>query len=755
MRKDNVDLICDIAELAGLFEKSSSLQDFLQTASGIIAWHMKAAVCSIYLYDETREELTLFATQGLKSDAVGQVRLKLGEGITGLALKELRPICEGRGSTNPAFKFIPGTDEERYEAFLAVPIVRGLTRVGVIVTQDPKPDYFDENDVKALRAIAGQLASTIENAKLFLSLHQARELRPEPQTEPDELRFLTGRPASEGIAVGQGSIIGMIDEEVMRRFDEDPTPRTMDDFTHAMADTEKQLTALQKELEEKLSDVASMIFSAHLLILKDAEFTGAIARLIEAGTPPQRAILAIVRKYIDLFSGSSSRMLQEKVLDVKDLGHRLLLNLMSHDPDHADYSNRIIVAREILPSGLLKLAAQRAAGVILVGTGIASHVAIIARSLQIPAVLVDDPRLLSAADNRTLLMDAIQGNVFLDPGPEILSRYQALIAERALAESREPDVTPETETRDGTRVKLMANINLISDVKAACRLKAEGIGLYRSEFPFIVRHDFPSEEEQYRIYRRLIEEMSGRPATLRTLDIGGDKMLSYLPDYQEANPFLGLRAIRFSLRNIDIFSQQLRAMLRAGHDAHLRIMFPLISSADDFLHARSIVEDCIRQLASEGLPHNPSPELGIMIELPSAIELIDELAVEADFLSIGSNDLIQYLLAVDRTNELISDLYLPYHPAVLRALRRVADAAIRSGIDVSICGDLAMDERMLPFLLGIGIWTLSIDARALPRIQQAIRTIDIGEAAETARQMTRFGRIRDIEHYLGMSAAEG
>ncbi len=750
--KDNVDLICDIAELAGLFERSSSLADFLDTATSIIAWHMKAAVCSIYLYDQETSDLVLRATQGLDRSAIGQVRLALGEGITGMALKELRPMCEGRGSTNPNFKYIPGIHEEQYEAFLAVPILRGLVRVGVLVVQDPKPDYFDDNDVKALRAIAGQLATTIENANLLIGIHE--EVRtPEPATRPVP-RFVKGKSISEGIALGRASVITAIDEEGLRAFNYDPTPLTLDDFYRALKDTENQLTDLQKELEERLSDVASLIFNAHLLILKDAEFSGAVERMIRDGTAPQKAVLSVLHHYIDLFAKSTNPRLREKVLDLKDLGHRLLMNLMSHNATSADYEGRIIIARELLPSELLKLATQRAAGIVLLSGGPLSHVAILARSLRIPSLLVDDDDLLKYSDNKLLLIDAIQGTLFIAPDAEVLDSYGRLIAEQERLEKQVPFVKDQTHSADGVRVRLLANINLLSDIDHALRLKVEGIGLYRSEFPFIVRDNFPSEEEQYRIYSRIVQQLAGRTITLRTLDIGGDKSLPYANPGNEANPFLGLRAIRFSLRNRDIFSQQLRAMLRAGADHPIRIMFPLISSVDDFTTARDIVHDCLTQLDTEQIPHNRNPELGLMVELPSAIEMIDDLCREADFISIGTNDLIQYLLAVDRTNEAISDLYVPYHPAVLRALYKVTEAALRNGIDVSICGDAAAEPHMVEFLLGCGIRTFSVDARHIPTMQQLIARIHIEESRKTAMQAIRLNRIRDIAEFFGVRDRE-
>jgi phosphotransferase system enzyme I (PtsP) len=310
----------------------------------------------------------------------------------------------------------------------------------------------------------------------------------------------------------------------------------------------------------------------------------------------------------------------------------------------------------------------------------------------------------------------------------------------------------QTYSRDGVRVRLLANINLLHELKLAQSLNAEGIGLYRTEFPFIVRNDFPSEEEQYRIYRAVVEAMPDREVTFRTLDVWGDKTLEHLPKLGEANPFLGLRAIRFSLRNRDIFVQQLRAILRSGADAPLKIMFPFISSVDDFLLAREMVIKSQQELEAEGVLYHRQPQLGAMIELPSAVELADELAQVGDFFSIGTNDLIQYMLAVDRTNALVSDLYLPHHPAVLRVLKRIANAAHHHGIELSLCGELGTNLKMLPFLLGIGIHTLSMDADMIPTIQAKIAEIDVRQSERLAEELLRLGKISEVEEHLGLTS---
>lgn len=748
-RKDNVDLICSVAELSTLFEKSSGLTDFLQAVVKLVADHMQTDVCSIYMLDAAQSELNMVANVGLNPASIGSVRLQVGEGLTGLAMRELRPICVGRASKHPYFKHIPGIEEELFEAFLAVPIFRGLDRVGVLVLQNRTRDHFTAVDVKALRAIAAQLAHTIESANLLLSMHR-KEVKLEPTKRGlSGVTFLRGQAATSGIAFGKAAVMdeGGIDDFLDSSLD-DACTCSPADFERALEMTEEQLEKLQLEMEEQLGDVAALIFSAHLLILKDAEFSGAIARHIEKGHTPREAVLLVVNQFIELFAKSPNPRMREKIHDIEDLGHRLLHNLLDPEEDrNADYDKHVIIAKEILPSDVIRVAAQRAEGLILLSGGMSAHISILARSVNLPLIVIDDPRLLKIGEGTDLLMDADQKTLYIEPDEDVQSRYSALAEARKKAESGE-NVKTETHTKDGVRIKLLANVNLVSDLKNALLLKAEGVGLYRSEFPFLIRDDFPMEEEQFRIYRKLARDMEGREVTFRTLDIGGDKMLSYYSHVDEANPFLGLRAIRFSFRNRDIFGQQIRAMLRAAQEGNVRIMFPMIASVDEFLDAKEFVKECMQDLDEDGLEYNKNVELGVMIELPSAVEVVEELAELTDFMSIGTNDLIQYTLGVDRTNEQVAEYYIPHHPAVLRAIYRVVQAGLKYDCDVSLCGDMSMKRSLLPFLLGCGLRKLSLSVHSIPKVQAALESINMTEAEKVTKDLLSLSQIRQVKSYL-------
>jgi len=367
-------------------------------------------------------------------------------------------------------------------------------------------------------------------------------------------------------------------------------------------------------------------------------------------------------------------------------------------------------------------------------------------------IVTDTFELMNVPDGTPVLIDAEIGNIFVDPDDAVLEKFWAQQRARLTLADQKGLMRPVTATADGTRVLLLANINLLSDLKVASELSCDGIGLYRTEFPFIIRTTFPSEAEQYVIYRKLVESMPEKPVTFRTLDAGGDKILSYYHDIEEQNPALGMRSIRFSLQNKGIFGEQVRAILRAGVGADLRIMFPMISSIDEFQQARDVVFESMERLAADGVPHHEKPKLGMMVELPSVADLIDDFAREADFFSIGTNDLIQFMLAVDRTNESVADFYLPHHPAVLRVLNRIARAAIDNGCELSICGDMAHQTQYIPFLLGIGVRAFSVDPIYLLRTQQAIMAVPMADAEARAREMLSKSRISDIAALLNAEA---
>ena len=746
IKRDHTKLICDVGEIADLFHDAPNMEEFLQKITNMVTRHMECEVCSIYLYYADQRELVLKATTGLNPDSINNVRMKIGEGLTGLALKEKRPICEGQAKNNPNFRFFPGIGEEKFESFLAVPILRGSVEIGAMVIQSEKKNYFSPEDIQVFRVITTQLAATIETARLLITLNDKKEKI--HSSLPGDLKFIKGRCGSEGAAFATTIIINESLTDMQQYITSGGKKYGEADLNRAIKETERQLEDLQVKLETTLVDMTALIFTAQILMLKDKGFIDSILSLIRVGINPPEAIVETVSGYVSKFSMIEDSYLREKIYDVKDVGRRLLENLTGHAQKLHDYQDKIVIARELFPSDALKLFSQKVKGIILLSGGAASHVAILARSLNIPLVVANELALLSLNPTTEVLLDADLGNIYIDPDPLVKAKILQREELNRNINGLKVMIQEHPKTRDGVAVKLMANINLLGDLKAANEFKADGIGLYRTEFPFMIRSNFPSEEEQYLIYRRLVEGMPGKEITLRTLDIGGDKILSYSDYGKEENPFLGMRSIRLSLAHTDVFIAQLRAILRSGENRRIRILFPMISSMDEFLQAKSIVQECIHQLKTEHKGFIQNPPLGIMVELPSIVEIIDEIAQEADFFSIGTNDLIQYMLAVDRTNERVAQLYLPHHPAVLRALKKIVNAGLKYGKEVSICGDMANDPKYLGLLLGLGIRCFSMDARYLPRMHDRLRQLSIGECETLTQQVLAQSQISRIAQIL-------
>jgi len=749
---DNEQLLYDISQLNELFRDSTSIQSLLDKTVAMVASHTNSDVCSVYLYNNENNELVLRATRGLNPDSVGRVKLKLGQGLTGLALQEQRPICEKDAVHNPNFKFFPGIFEERYECFLAVPIVRGIWKIGVLVLQRQKGRYFNDSDITALEAAASQLANIIENARFLMAMHEPHEEKEKVKTAlSEQFKFIKGKVASEGFAYGPAAVANKKKSLAVLMNREFDHKYTLEDFQKAITKTAEQLEELQEQVGRKLSDAASLIFSAHLVILKDKYFVGGVVNLIESGINPPQAILQVATQYMGSFATSGNSYMQEKTQDIEDLVVRLMSNLLNETEEPGTFRNRVIITGDLLPSDLLILSSEGAGGIVLIGGTVTSHLSILARSLRIPMIVSDTYELLGLPDNTPILVDAETGHAYVDPSNEVLERFESQQKARLTLAEQKRWIKPVTTTRDGTKVHLFANINLLADLKIASELQCEGVGLYRTEFPFMIRNNFPNEAEQFRIYRELVKQMKGKPVTFRTLDMGGDKTLSYYHDIKEQNPALGLRSIRFSLQNKAVFAEQIRAMLRAGAGEDLRIMFPMISSIDEFCQAREVVFECSEELGKQNREHNRKPKLGIMVELPCVVDLIDDFAKEADFFSIGTNDFIQFMLGVDRTNENVAGSYLPHHPSVLRAMKKVVHAANQNGKEISVCGDMAHQEQYLPFLLGIGVRILSMNPIYLLKMQKAISDIEIDEAKAIAEKMLSQSKINDLAQILNLN----
>jgi phosphotransferase system enzyme I (PtsI) len=545
-----------------------------------------------------------------------------------------------------------------------------------------------------------------------------------------------GMAVAPGIAEGK-VLIHRQEEEVLpfRDLKENELDAEVARFEAALFATRTEIKALQERLAQSPAAGDAGIFDAHLLVLEDPSLIEEVLKLIRKERHNAEFVFhSVSQKFIRTLAAIDDPYLRERAIDLDDVTRRVLRHLLGksgqrlggHDRSH------IIVADELTPSDTATLNRENVAGFVTEKGSKTSHTAIMARALGIPAIVGLEGITSSLESGCTILMDGYSGKIFLNPTPATRAAYQSLAAEKEhVEEGLESLRSSDPVTWDGRRIMLAANIEIPEELDEVADSGAEGIGLYRTEFLYFNRTVPPDEEEQYAVYRQVAERIAPHPVIIRTLDIGGDKPTECLDLGHEENPFLGCRAIRFCLNNPEIFKTQLRAILRAGIHGNVKMMFPMISGFEELLHAKALLAEAASELRAAGKPFLENMELGLMIEVPSAAIMARMLAPEVKFFSIGTNDLLQYLMAVDRGNERIAHLHDPANPAVVRILKDVVDAAHEAGIWVGVCGELAGDLEFTPMLLGLGIDELSTGAAMVPRIKKAIRSLDM----EACRQL--------------------
>jgi len=564
-----------------------------------------------------------------------------------------------------------------------------------------------------------------------------------------EERVFQGVAVAPGIAEGKVLIHFQEDESIpFRDLQDHELDAEVARFEGALLATRKEILELQERLSQSAGAVEAGIFDAHLMVLEDPALIDEVIKGVQKEKHNAEFVFqGVIHKFIKTLSAIDDPYLRERAIDLEDVARRVIRHLLGkpgqrlagHDRNH------IIVADELTPSDTATLNRDNVAGFITEKGSKTSHVAIMARSLGIPAVVGLEGICTELENGSLILIDGYSGKIFLNPTPSTHLTYQAIAEEKELIEEglevlRESDST----TLDGRHLVLAANIELPEELDEVAACGADGIGLYRTEFLYFNRATPPDEDEQYAVYRLVAEKINPQSVIIRTLDIGGDKPTECLDLGHEQNPFLGCRAIRFCLNNPEIFKTQLRAILRAGIHGNLKMMFPMISGIEELFHAKVLLAEAAHELTEQGVPHKKDIELGIMIEVPSAALMADVLAREVQFFSIGTNDLLQYLMAVDRGNERISHLHDPSNPAVVRILKTIVDGAHAAGIWVGVCGELAGDIEFTPLLVGLGIDELSASAALVPRVKKAIRSLDVNACREIVERALSGERAAEI-----------
>jgi len=693
---------------------------------------MEVDCCSIYITDEEKKQLNLMASKGLAKRVVGRTHLKFGEGIVGLVHEKGEPLNLANISKHPRYQYLPGAQEERFNSFLGTPIIHKRKVLGVLVVQQKTPRLFSELEESFLVTLAMHLASVLGNSELRLEFAQSAYL--------SHSIHLQGIPASSGIAIAAAYVVRPVLTLAEVRIEKSYSScKDILLFEMIVKKCSDEFSSLALTLKEQLSKDAFALFDIYAHVLKDKTFLNAIrGQINEQQMSASSAIKVVAESYIRQFEAMSDSYLSERAAEIRDVAQRLLYHLTQQVEENIQLPDKLIlVASEVTLSMLASIPTDNLQGIVSVRGGASSHVAILARALGIPAVM-GVPLSLSNTDHKTLIIDGYAGSVILFPEPSLLTHYQSLLAEEnELKKLVELGECKDAVTLDGHKIAIMLNTGLNANQHAAVAGHFDAIGLYRSELPFMLSNSFPTEQEQTESYRGLLNQYAPLPVTMRTLDVGGDKQLSYFPIVEE-NPFLGWRGIRLTLDHPEIFLVQIRSMLIASLEhQNLRIMLPMISAIEEVVEAKRLIIKAWEEIKDEQALTSadfPLPDIGVMVEVPASIFIIPQLAELVDFISIGSNDLIQYLLAVDRNNSRVASLFDSYHPAVLQALKLINDNARRCNLEVSICGELAGDPIGALILLGMGYNRLSMNATNMGKIKYLINALPRYELAECIEQ---------------------
>ncbi|OON39557.1 phosphoenolpyruvate--protein phosphotransferase PtsP [Izhakiella australiensis] len=717
-------MLTQLREIVEKVAAVSRLNEALEILVNEICLAMDTEVCSVYLADHERRCYYLMATRGLKKPKGRTVALAFDEGVVGLVGRLAEPINLADAQKHPSFKYIPSVKEEQFRSFLGVPIISRRQLMGVLVVQQREHRQFDESEESFLVTLATQMAAILSQSQLAALFGQYRQTR---------IKALAAAP---GVAVAEGWVDSIQPSlESVSAASTLDVQRERERLSLAIAEAASEFRRFSKRFSASVQQESAAIFDLYSHLLSDARLKKDLFSAVDQGSVAEWAVKKVIEKFAAQFASLQDSYLRERAGDLRVLGQRLLFHLDdSMQGAYAWPEKFILVADELTATTLAEVPHERLAGVVVRDGASNSHAAILVRAMGIPTVMgadIQPPQL----KGRLLIVDGYRGEVLIDPESVLVQEYQRLISqENELSKMAEGVVELPGKLKSGEPVKVMLNAGLSAEHEKSIGNWVDGIGLYRTEIPFMLQSGFPSEEEQVAQYQGMLQLFLDKPVTLRTLDIGADKQLPYMP-ISEENPCLGWRGIRLTLDQPEIFLIQVRAMLHANVASNnLSILLPMITSIDEIDEARRLI-DRAGQEVEEMLGYAiPRPRIGVMIEVPSMLFMLQHLRQRVDFVSVGTNDLTQYLLAVDRNNTRVANLYDSLHPSLLRALQMIAIEAKRADIELCLCGEMAGDPMSVVLLIGMGYYHLSMNGRNVPRVKYLLRHIDALEAQNLAER---------------------
>ena len=704
---------------------------------------IKVDCCSIYLANYEQQCFLLKATEGLDKQAIDKVAIGFNEGLIGLVGQREEPINISDAHSHPRFKFYPEVKEENYHAFLGTPIIHQRKVLGVITLQQRDQRLFNEDEEAFLVTLAAQIALEIVHSQARGSLdHTPSATRSSFQT------YLRGVPGAEGIGIGEAVSANRqatLAAVTPMRCTDIEAQRAM--YRQAVKETRVQVRHMAERMLDSLPEDVHAIFDLYHHLLDASSLGYEVEAHIDNGWTAASGLKLVVEQYAKQFESMEDTYMRERAVDVVDVGDKILANMLNSQTDDRSLPEQIIlVAEEISASMLAEYPRENLCGIISMRGSQNSHAAIMARAMGLPAVmgLTDVP--VNMLAGKSLVVDGYSGEVIVAPGESILTEYRALAKEeRELSAHLQTLADKPCVTGEGELVSLQINAGLAAEFEQQQSGVDDGVGLYRTEVPFMMGERFPSENEQVNMYRNMLAVHPDKMITMRTLDVGGDKPLPYLPIHEE-NPFLGWRGIRLTLDHPEIFLVQVRAMLKASDgQSNLRIMLPMISTLAEVEEAKRLIRQAWYEVNEDRGEHPVCmPAVGVMLEVPAVLYQLPQLAQKVDFFSVGSNDLTQYLLAVDRNNARVSSLYDAYHPAVLMALKQVIEQAAALQVPTSVCGELAGEPCGAFLLLAMGYRQLSMNSHSLLKIKWVTRNIDMPRAREVLESVLLMENGREV-----------